>query len=159
MLYVSYDMECHDSCWCLQVLGLLIVVASATGCLYFLDPDEVASHAGLSAAGILLLILNFGFVVLMAALISKRGRPAALKWLTWLRVITKKAVQKMHSLLHWPWARHGAVSQCSSGLSSASTSRSSSVQLGLLPMNVKRSNISANPDVGLSALQSGQGGS
>ena len=139
------------------MLGLLIVAATATGCLYFLDPDEVASHAGLSAAGILLLIVNVGFVVLMAALISKRGRPAALTWLAWLRVTTKKAVQKMPRLLHLPWARRGSVSQCSSGLSSASTSRSSSVQLGLLPMNVKRSNISANSDVGLSALQSGQG--
>ena len=151
MLYVS---PCPDPDLCLQVLGLLVVVATATGCLYFLDPDEVASHAGLNAAGILLLIVNFGFAVLMAALISKRGRPTALKWLAWLRGTSSKAAQKLNSLLHLPWARHGSISQCYSGPPSASTS-GSSVQLGLLPTNFQHSNTSASSDVGLSMLRSG----
>ena len=155
----SSDIQRQDSGWSLQVLGLLIVAATATGCLYFLDPDEVASYTGLSAAGILLLIVNLGFVVLMAALISKRGRPAALKWLARLQDTSSRMAKKLKGLLHLPWGKHASVSQYSYEVSGASASSSSSVQLGLLPLTSKRSNTSTHSDVGLAVSQSGVRGS
>ncbi|KAL0044981.1 hypothetical protein WJX82_004122 [Trebouxia sp. C0006] len=69
----------------MQVLGLFTTVATATGCLYFLDQDSIAvSGKGLYAAGVLLLILNLFFVVLMAALIAREGAPHLKQWAVWL---------------------------------------------------------------------------
>ncbi|DBA78757.1 TPA: hypothetical protein ACH3X1_008664 [Trebouxia sp. C0004] len=48
----------------MQVLGLLTVVSTATGCLYFMDPSNVASAQGLEALGALLVVLIINFVVL-----------------------------------------------------------------------------------------------
>lgn len=137
----------------MQVLGLLTVVATATGCLYFLDPNEVASNVGLNATGIVLLILNLAFVALMAVLISKRGRPVALRWIAWLQSRCITAVKKLCGLLRLPWSRKGSSSSTTNGLSNAS---STSVQLGLLPFTFKRSNTSAESDLGLSGSQPGQ---
>ena len=57
----------------MQVLGLLVVVLTTTGCLYFMDPNNVASTAGLQAVGTLLMLLNIGFVVLALVLIAVLG--------------------------------------------------------------------------------------
>ncbi len=46
-----------------QVFGFFTVLATATGCLYFTDSGGVASRTGQDAAGILLLLLNAGFVL------------------------------------------------------------------------------------------------
>ncbi|DBB01456.1 TPA: hypothetical protein ACH3X1_000113 [Trebouxia sp. C0004] len=48
----------------MQVLGLLTVVSTETGCLYFTDPSKVASTQGLEPVGALLVILIVNFVVL-----------------------------------------------------------------------------------------------
>ncbi|DBB05192.1 TPA: hypothetical protein ACH3X3_010435 [Trebouxia sp. C0006] len=53
-----------------QVLGLFTVVATATGSLYFLDSGKVASHAGLNAVGVLLLLLNVAYLLLVALLLA-----------------------------------------------------------------------------------------
>ncbi|DBA86799.1 TPA: hypothetical protein ACH3X2_005382 [Trebouxia sp. C0005] len=53
-----------------QVLGLFTVTATATGSLYFLDSGKVASHAGLNAVGILLLLLNVAYLLLVALLLA-----------------------------------------------------------------------------------------
>ena len=143
----------HDYACCLQVLGLLIVVATATGCLYFLDPNEVASNVGLNATGILLLILNLGFVALMAVLISKRGRPVALRWMTRLQSRCITAIKSLCGLLRLPWSWKGSSSSTTNGLSNAS---GTSVHLGLLPFTFKRSNTSAESDL-VYGSQSGQG--
>lgn len=145
MLKFHGEGQQHDYECCLQVLGLLIVVATATGCLYFLDPNEVASTVGLNATGVLLLIFNLGFVVLMAVLISKRGRPIALRWIMWLQSRCITAVRKLRSLLQLPWFRHGSSSSTTNSVSNAS---STSVQLGLLPFTFKRSNTSMESDLG-----------
>lgn len=57
----------------MQVLGIFIVQVTATGCLYFLDPTNVANTAGLTAVGIALLVLNIGYVVVMLLLIAIFG--------------------------------------------------------------------------------------
>ncbi|KAL3155628.1 hypothetical protein ABBQ38_010825 [Trebouxia sp. C0009 RCD-2024] len=68
----------------LTVFGLFVVVATATGCLYFLDASNVASTAGLEAVGVLLLVLNLLYVVATVLLITKTG--------------AKKARQLLHSV-------------------------------------------------------------
>lgn len=52
------------------MLGLFTVTATATGSLYFLDSGKVASHAGLNAVGILLLLLNVAYLLLVALLLA-----------------------------------------------------------------------------------------
>jgi hypothetical protein len=52
------------------VLGLFTVVTTATGSLYFLDSGKVASHAGLNAVGVLLLLLNVAYLLLVALLLA-----------------------------------------------------------------------------------------
>ncbi len=52
------------------MLGLFTVVATATGSLYFLDSGKVASHAGLNAVGVLLLLLNVAYLLLVALLLA-----------------------------------------------------------------------------------------
>ncbi len=46
---------------------------TATGCLYFMDPSNVASTSGLQAIGALLMILDISFVVLELILIAVVG--------------------------------------------------------------------------------------
>ena len=60
----------------LQVLGLVAVTTTAIGSLYFLDTAQVASKAGLNAVGILLLILNIGYLLLVAPFIASAGYKA-----------------------------------------------------------------------------------
>lgn len=82
LLSVKFDFEQELG---MQVFGLFTVVATATGCLYFLDSNDVAKGNGLTAAGVLLLILNIGFVLVMGMLISKRGGPTVVKWAVWVK--------------------------------------------------------------------------
>lgn len=60
------------------MLGLFTVVATVTGCLYFVDPTGVAEQTGIQATGILLLILNAFFFLVMGLLIAKAGALDAL---------------------------------------------------------------------------------
>ena len=57
------------------MLGLFIVLATAAGCLYFLDPTNIANSTGLEAVGIVLLVLNIGYIVVMLILIAVTGAP------------------------------------------------------------------------------------
>ena len=57
----------------MQVLGIFVVQVTATGCLYFLDPTNVANSTGLAAVGIALLVLNLGYVLVMLVLIAIFG--------------------------------------------------------------------------------------
>ena len=59
----------------MQVLGLLTVVATAVGCLFMMNTNMsfVASKSGLVAVGVLLLLLNMGFVLIMVILITRAG--------------------------------------------------------------------------------------
>lgn len=55
-------------------MALGTVIVTALGCLMFLDRDHVASPAGMSAIAILLVILNVGFLLLVALAVVKQGR-------------------------------------------------------------------------------------
>ena len=55
------------------MLGLFVVLATATACLYFLDPTNIANSSGLEAVGVVLLILNMGYVLVMLVLIAVTG--------------------------------------------------------------------------------------
>ena len=132
MLYIN---QLLSWLW-LQVLGLFTVVATATGCLYFLDQDNVASGVGLNATGVLLLILNFGFVLLMAVLISLRGGPTVLKWARCVQQHSAQWLKCITGMCCWPRANPTVVAVGSFG---NSTSSSSSVQLGLLSRAFTRS--------------------
>ena len=54
------------------------MVATVTGCLYFVDPTGVAKQTGIQATGILLMILNAFFLLVMGLLIAKAGALDAL---------------------------------------------------------------------------------
>lgn len=60
----------------LQAFGLLSVVFTAIGCQYFVFHAEtnVASRAGLGAVGILLVLLNAVFVLVMLLLIGRAAK-------------------------------------------------------------------------------------
>ena len=47
----------------LQVLGLFIVQATAIGCLYFLNPTDVADASGLEATGVILMLLDAAYTL------------------------------------------------------------------------------------------------
>ena len=116
----------------MQVFGLFTVVATATGCLYFLNQDDVADSSGLTAAGIMLLILNITFVAVLAFLIMKRGSPTVLKWARKSQKKGTMLVRQIPGVSRWlspPYKRSGTSSSLAT-----SASRTSSVQLGLLPL-------------------------
>lgn len=60
------------------------MLATAVGCLYFIDVNNVASDTGQDAAGILLLILNACFVLWLTALITKASIAGVKLRATWL---------------------------------------------------------------------------
>lgn len=62
-----------DFSFLLQVLSLFTVVASTATCLYFVDTSGVANKTGLRTAGILVLLLNAFFLLLMVVLIIRAG--------------------------------------------------------------------------------------
>ena len=60
----------------LQVFGKFAVVATATGCLYFMDATRAATEGpqrGLQAVGILLLLLNLAYIAATLILVTKTG--------------------------------------------------------------------------------------
>ncbi len=68
---------------CLQVLGLFTVVATTLGTLYFVDTDKLANSQGLDAVGVLLLILNASFVLLMLILVLVAARHDIKRHIDW----------------------------------------------------------------------------
>ena len=60
----------------MQVFGLFAVTTTATGSLYFLDVSSVASNAGLDAAGVMLLILNLAYLLVVGAVFASAGSRA-----------------------------------------------------------------------------------
>ena len=47
--------------------------ATAIGCLYFLDPTDIADASGLQATGIILMLLNAAYVLAMLVMIAVYG--------------------------------------------------------------------------------------
>ena len=69
----------------MQVFGLFAVMATATGCLFFLDTNTITQHSSLNPVGVLLLLLNVGYIALMAVLITKQGARHVRGWITWFK--------------------------------------------------------------------------
>lgn len=78
-IITAYWSRFAKLCLVLQVFGMFAVLATATGCLYFMDPSNVASPSGLEAVGVLLLILNILYVLATAALVTTIGAHKAKK--------------------------------------------------------------------------------
>lgn len=149
-----------------QVLGLFTTVATATGCLYFLDQDSIAvSGKGLYAAGVLLLILNLFFVVLMAALIAREGAPHLKQWAVWSKSHASGLSRSMQNirlnmklnskLWRWKSSRGQPGLELSSNNSLSSNqglSRRGSAQMTLLS---HASTGSANPSTNAASRHSG----
>ena len=83
---------------CLQVFGMFAVVATATACLYFVDPSGIAKQAGTDAAGVLTLILNAAFLLSLAILIIKAGSMDAVYQ-------AQQMLLKARSLMQRLWAK------------------------------------------------------
>ncbi len=76
---------------CPQVLGLFTVTATTLGTLYLVDADNIADTQGLNVVGVLLLILNATFAVLMALLIMAAARQSLKKYAAWAYNAVKTA--------------------------------------------------------------------
>lgn len=81
-------------CWAaVQVLGIFSVVATATGCLYFVDQQEVATSTGLNVTAVLLSILNLVFVTLVLSLMLKKSSTHIKLCALWLKSCCFKHAQ------------------------------------------------------------------
>ena len=97
----------------LQVFSMFTVAATATACLYFLDPAGIAKQAGIDAAGVLILILNAIFLLTVAVLIvkacGKKSITQAQRMLDKPRVVMRSVSDK--------FGRRGSCARSSSSIS------------------------------------------
>lgn len=75
------------------MLGLATVSATAVGCQMLLDTNNVANSRGLSATGVLLMILNVAFLAVSGVLIVRRGRRHDAAFAQQTKGITKTVFQ------------------------------------------------------------------
>jgi len=102
------------------------VLATALGCLYFIDVNNVASDAGQDAAGILLLILNAWFVLWLTALITKAsiaGVKLRAIWLWQKSIGVSRQSSRVYSRLSSSLSRTRRTDGSTDGNSSALTGR------------------------------------
>ena len=74
-------------------------MATALGCLMFLDRDHVARSVGLRATAVLLVIINVAFLVLVAWLVFQHGRRHATAFLRQAGAIGKAAFGPVKAVL------------------------------------------------------------
>lgn len=74
---------------------MFAVVATATACLYFVDPSGIAKQAGTDAAGVLLLILNAAFLLSVVILIIKAGGVDAIYQAHQILLKARKLMQQL----------------------------------------------------------------
>lgn len=67
-------------------------MATASGCLFFLDGSTLTQSIGLSAVGVLLMLLNVAYIVAMAVLIVKQGARHVHGWAIWVRDLSLHAL-------------------------------------------------------------------
>lgn len=106
----------------LQVLGAFTVLATAVGCLYFMDVSDTASHVGKNAAGILLLILNAWFVLWLTILITKASIKNIKAKAAWVLAQVKGAPKqgsRAYRRLSSSFRRSNSVDRTRDGSSSA----------------------------------------
>ena len=123
-----------------QVFGLFVVVATATGCLYFLDQGDIASQTGLNAAGVLLMILNAVFVLIISVLIVKRSMHYVKSCLVYFQQSIFDLYQRLRGGRYQQWLSTSSRRSNSSTVSSSgSMGRQTSVQMNLLSSVFTRS--------------------
>ena len=89
-------------------MALGTVTVTALGCLMFLDENHVLSPGGVSAIAILLVILNVGFLLLVALAVVKQGRRYFWTFLRKTQAFSKAAlrlVKAAFSFLSAPFAQ------------------------------------------------------
>lgn len=87
----------------LQVLGLATVVVTAVGCLYFMDPTQGLNHSrvGKNAAGVLILLLNALFVIVMAVIMFRAAKHEYHALITWCTQKMKSLWQACLAVMSW----------------------------------------------------------
>lgn len=133
------------------MLGLFTVVATATGCLYFLDQNrDVANSKGLTAAGVLLLILNVFYVVLMATLIIKKSAPRVKEWVAWCKHHWGQFLGRVRRMQCWSPVRGGtklrSASSVDAGMSASLSRRSSELSSWRFPHGGTSNSATAGSD-------------
>ncbi len=86
------------------------VTVTPLGCLMFLDKNHVSSPGGVSAIAILLVILNIGFLVLVALAVVQQGQRYFWTFLRKAQAFSKAAlclVKAAFRILKAPFARKG----------------------------------------------------
>lgn len=75
---------------------MFAVTATATGSLYFLNSNSVASNNGLSAAGVLLLMLNLAYLLAAVLAIASAGSQTVK---TFIRKQYRKLISRAQTVL------------------------------------------------------------
>jgi len=91
-------------------MALGTVTVTALGCLMFLDKNHVLSSGGVSAIAILLVILNIGFLVLVALAVVQQGQRYFWTFLRKAQAFSKatlRMVKAVFGFLKAPFARKG----------------------------------------------------
>ena len=120
-------------------MGLFAVMVTATGCLFFLDTNTVALSSGLSAAGVLLMLLNVAYIALMAILITKQGARHVHGWATWTKDTSQKTITAIWRLLSCHVCGSARSYQGSQHISQAATAPAKSMQLSGFTRMLSRS--------------------
>ena len=116
---LAYVVLLTAPCIVLQVLGAFTVLATAVGCLYFMDVSDTASHVGKNAAGTLLLILNAWFVLWLTILITKASMKDVKAKAVWVLAQVKGAPKQGSRRLSSSFRRSNSVDRTRDGSSSA----------------------------------------
>lgn len=88
----------------MQLLGIFSVVATATGCLYFEDQQEVASSRGLNVTAFLLSVLNLVFITVVVSLMAKKSTTRIKPYALWLKSCCFKHARLACKSCCWPFA-------------------------------------------------------
>lgn len=95
---------------------MFTVAATATACLYFLDPAGIAKQAGIDAAGVLILILNTLFLLTTAVLIVKACGQKAISQAQQMLNQPRRAMQSLGGKIAC-CGRRGTFARSSSSIS------------------------------------------
>ena len=103
----------------------------------------MASSKGLMAAGVLVLVLNIFFVVVMAVLISKKGARSAKEWAVWLRHQSSKVCDAARNVWRWKSGRsqHGPQHNVTGSLSSSASGQVTLLNSGFTHSRARNSSI------------------
>lgn len=129
----------------LQVLGLFTVLATATGCLYFMDSNAVASRAGQDVAGVMLLLLNACLVLWVSALMAKASAADIRKQAGWVMSRVRSTPRQTSAMWHRISSNISRSTRSTRSADSAPPSRNSRHGLRLSPLSSFRDRTDSGP--------------